>query len=414
MTRSNGADGAVGERGIAGWATVGVVLAVAASTVIYLYEGWYYNGADFGVYHQAAVSLLHGRSPYDFVGPNGLEFTYSPFAALVFTPLGLISSRAALAVWTLVAILALEASTWLVLSRTGPADRRRRAMLTVLVTVAALPLYPVFSELALGQINILLMFVLLTDLLLPHRRRGIGVGLAAAIKLTPLIFVPYLLFTRRFRAAALATLTFAGALALGFAVLPEASARYWGGLFLDVNRVLPPGSDAYNNAFSAALGRLFGHTSVPGPLWTTVGMLAGLTALVLAVRVSRRGDDTLGIVTCAVAGLLITPVAWAAHWVWLVPVLVLWGARAAREHSRPQAAGIILVWLALALDEGWNLRSLLGYPVPTGLTGELLADLPLLSGVAFLVCVAAVSRQPTERSSLPSPSGGLPPSATAL
>jgi alpha-1,2-mannosyltransferase len=380
----------------AGWIVAGAVVALAVAVVMYVWRGWYYGGSDFQVYHQGALAVLHGRSPYDFGLPHGLMFIYPPFAAIVFTPLGLLADRAAFTVWTLISALALEVTVWLVLSRIGPADRRRRAMFTVLATVAALPLYPVLSELALGQVNILLMLLVLVDLLvLPRRWRGIGIGLAAGVKLTPLIFVPYLLFTRRFREAAVAVATFAVTIGLGFAIMPAAAARYWSGLFLDVNRMLPPGSASYNDAFSAALGRLFGNTAQPGVLWTVIGVLAGLAALVLAIVISRR-DDLLGIVTCAAAGLLISPVAWPAHWVWLVPVLLLWVRRAVRERSGAHAAGIVLVWLALALDLGWSLLSLLGDPVPTGLAGELLADLPVLLGVAFLVSLAVTPRRPAE------------------
>ena len=90
----------VRERGIAGWATAGVGLAVVAAVVMYVYQGWNYEGADFGVYHQAGVSILHGLSPYAFVNAHELKFIYTPFAALVFTPLGLLGGRAALTLWT--------------------------------------------------------------------------------------------------------------------------------------------------------------------------------------------------------------------------------------------------------------------------------------------------------------------------
>lgn len=391
MTTPTVADGPARERGALGWAIAGVGLAVVAAAVMYVSQGGAYEGADFGVYHQAAVSVLHGLSPYAFVNPHELKFIYTPFAAVVLSPLGLLSNRAALSFWTLLSVLALDASTWLVLAKMGTADRRSKAMVSVLVTVAVLPLYPLFSEFALGQINILLMFMVLADLLLLRRRwGGIGIGLAAGIKLTPLIFVPYLLFTRRWREAAVATATFAGTVALGFVVQPGVAARYWTAEFADVNRMLPPGSSGYNDALSAVLGRLLGHPTQLGLLWTSLSVLAGLAALALAIVASRRGEDLLGIVTCAVAGELISPVSWPAHWGWLVLVFVLWGRRAIRLRSRRQAVAIVLVWLALVIDTGWNLMAMLGHPLPPGIGNELLADLTLLTGIAFLVCVALV------------------------
>ena len=52
-------------------------------------------------------------------------------------------------------------------------------------------------------------------------------GLAAAVKLTPLLFVPYLILTRRWRGALTALLTFAACELLTFAISPTSSRAYW-------------------------------------------------------------------------------------------------------------------------------------------------------------------------------------------
>src|SRR5439155_13505639 len=99
------------------------------------------------------------------------------------------------------------------------------------IAAVAMWLEPVDMTLHFGQINLLLLALVLADLALPRRWQGIGVGLAAAIKLTPLIFIGYLLLTRRLRAALVATGTFAATVALGFALLPGGSVAFWGGRF---------------------------------------------------------------------------------------------------------------------------------------------------------------------------------------
>ena len=78
----------------------------------------------------------------------------------------------------------------------------------------------------LGQVNLVLMALILWDLTQPDTDKtrwwkGFGTGVAAGIKLTPLIFIPYLLVARKFRQAAMACAGFAFTVLLGFAILPE-------------------------------------------------------------------------------------------------------------------------------------------------------------------------------------------------
>jgi alpha-1,2-mannosyltransferase len=190
----------------------------------------------------------------------------------------------------------------------------------------------VMQTLGFGQINRLLMALVLVDLAQPDDRKwkGAGVGLAAAIKLTPAIFVGYLVLTRRLRAAAVACATFAATVALGFLVLPAASRRFWfGGLFLNSERV---GGVAYagNQSVNGALVRLFGGVSQARPAWLAAALLIGGGGLLLAAWASRRGEELLGIATCALTALLISPISWSHHWVWVV-LLVPCGVRLLRD-----------------------------------------------------------------------------------
>src|SRR6266704_1290834 len=95
---------------------------------------------------------------------------------------------------------------------------RRRPETIFAVSALAPPPWPVTYTLHLGEVNLILAALIGTDLL---RRagawwQGIGTGLAAGVKLTPLIFVAYLLLTGRVRAAVTAAATFAVTVAAGF------------------------------------------------------------------------------------------------------------------------------------------------------------------------------------------------------
>ena len=180
---------------------------------------------------------------------------------------------------------------------------------------------PVQQTLDLGQVNLVLMLLVLADLSLPDRARfkGIGLGLAAGFKLTPLIFVLYLLLTRRFRAAAVALSTFAATIAASLVLLPGPAREFWfGGLFLNSRRT---GNNAYvgNQSLHGMLARLVGETAASQLPRAALPVLAGLAGVLLAAWWSRRGQEAIGILTCALAGLLASPISWAHHWVWAAP-----------------------------------------------------------------------------------------------
>ncbi|WP_436763894.1 glycosyltransferase 87 family protein, partial [Streptosporangium sp. V21-05] len=199
-------------------------------------EGW----VDLEVYREGGAAVLRRDSLYDLsVGKYWLQFTYSPFAAMLFAPLALVDMEVAVALWVLISILALEVVIWILVGRTAVRGRSRRATHTLLAVIAALPLYPVVITLWNGQIGIILLLATVVDLTHGKEKwRGILTGIAAGIKLTPLIFIPYLLITRRFRAALMVGLGFLGTVVLGFLLLPADSRDYWGGTFFDTQRVV--------------------------------------------------------------------------------------------------------------------------------------------------------------------------------
>ena len=291
---------------------------------------------DLLVYQHGGRSVLSGLSPYEDKDPTGLPFTYPPFAAVLMTPLALLPASLASALWTGASAAALGGSVAVVrhaLGRTSP------AWLVVLLVVAALGLEPVWQNLAFGQINLLLMLVVLVDVLRPERRlSGIALGIAAGVKLTPLVFIVLLVLTGHRAAAGRAALAFASTVAIGLAVVPGA-ASYWTDRLLDPSRVGPP-TLAHNQSVHGALTRLL-DSAPPPQLWLVVAGPLALAVLLVAAGWWRRGDRVLGTCLGAMAMLIASPVAWSHHWVWAVPAaLVLW------EHDRRAAAAWTAVFAA--------------------------------------------------------------------
>jgi alpha-1,2-mannosyltransferase len=216
------------------------------------------------------------------------------------------------------------------------------------------------------------------DFALPDRLRvkGMGIGAAAAIKLVPALFIAYLLITRRFRAAAVASGTFAALGGLGFLLFPADSVRYWSGTFLDSERVTAVTGPAYtaNQSLHGLAVRLTHGTAWGDPLWYLPAVLALVAGLFAARKAHRRGLHAYGMVLCAVTALLISPISWSHHWVWIAPGLLVLVDNVQRIPAarRPLAAwlpaGVLLVMFAWPLGTGGP-RGLL-WRVPNGQNRE--------------------------------------------
>ncbi|MFG3684805.1 glycosyltransferase 87 family protein [Micromonospora sp. NPDC047740] len=348
-------------------------------------------GGDLAVYRDAAEAILARRSPYE-VSRAGYGFVYPPFAALALTPLAWLSPTAGFWGWTVLSALAVPAVVWLLVAHLTPVGDRRRPTLLAVGTLAVLPLSPIAGTLLLGNVNTILLALVLVDLLLiTGRHQGILLGVAAGIKLTPLVFVGYLLLTGRTRAGVTALASFLGTAAIGFLLLPAASATYWGGAFLDSSRTRPPGEEAFGSSVRGAV-----LTLLPGPTqpaWLPASVMVGVVGLTVTVWASRRGEELTGILACAVTGLLISPVTWYAHWVWCVPLLAL---LAARTWHRPRRARLLVggLWLVFALPLPWWVAYVVGWaPVPERAWVAPVELLYTLTGAGLLVLAVAWLRR---------------------
>jgi alpha-1,2-mannosyltransferase len=293
---------------VGGWAAL-----IRSDPAYYLQQG------DTVVYRQAGAAALHGESLYGTGwGPTGLPFTYPPFAALLFAGL----SPLPFGVWQ--ALLLLGGLVSVVAAVRAAAVLAGRTDLGVVLVVAGVALWlePVGSTVFFGQLNLVLLAVVMIDLCRPDsaRWKGLGIGLAAAIKLTPLVFLPYLWFSGRRHAALLGLAAFGATVALGFGIVPGDSATYWGGGFAH------PGDGPerlVNQSLNGAWHRLLPDGGGRSGWWLLSVVVIGVAGLVAGVAASRRGQELLGVVIVATVGLLASPVSWTHHWVWLIPALVL-------------------------------------------------------------------------------------------
>src|SRR5699024_9072351 len=247
--------------------------------------------------------------------------TYPPFSALAFIPLGLLP-RNDNYIWMAVNVLLLAVSIGFCLRMLG----HRRGVFTAgvsgLLAIACTFLEPVRTTLLFGQINIVLMTMVLWDVSRSDRSRlkGIGIGLAAGIKLTPGFFLLYYLARRRWRAAVAGVVTVGATVGIAWAVLPAASLTYWTQTFFDATR----SADQRNVANQSLRGMIARIVDQPAPMWSWLipSVLLIAVSLVVAVRLVRYDRTLLAVALVGLTAKTVSPFSWSHHWVWFVPLLV--------------------------------------------------------------------------------------------
>ncbi|MGH3436926.1 MAG: glycosyltransferase family 87 protein [Sciscionella sp.] len=335
-------------------ATLAAAVAVSAGfTTFILLRGLDLNPYDFmdlAVYREGVQAWWQSTDMYGTLPPtpNGyvLPFIYPPFAALVLSPLAAMPWTAAWLCAGVVSLASLGVVVWIVSLRVWPEGGHRGAVLSCTVIVPlSLFLEPVQETLWYGQVNLLLMAMVAADCLVEQPRwpRGLLIGLAAAVKLTPAGFVLMLLLRKDFRASAVAVGSALLATAIGFAVNWHGSLRF----FFDGSTGLGQAANtpyATNQTIKAALERMNLPIALQNGLWL------GLAAIVVALgvigirRAVRAGRPALAMAITAALLLTCAPTAWGHHWVYVVPaLLVLLGHGIRRTHS-----GWLLAFAAMA------------------------------------------------------------------
>ena len=361
---------------------------------------------DLNVYYHAGLLARHGpQMLYRWRLAPAAGFTYTPFAAVLFAAVSILPLLAVRWLIAIGSIAALLATVWLTAGALGWSGRRRMG-LALALSAGLLWLEPVMKTLKLGQIELLLLALVVWDLSRSERGRpaGVAIGLAAAVKLVPLIFIVYLALCGNVRAAARAAVVFIVTVVVGFLALPAASATWWfHGQVFHAGGEVNVGSYV-NQSLLGLLSRMAGSVGAATPVWLVCAAVVFAGGLATATRLHRLGRPVLGWLACALTGLLVSPISWDHHWVWVVPVLV-YGVHLSLTERRQLrwlgAAGtgvVAFIYFALPSD-----RADRGSIIPAQLllgrsnTGSRLAayhlqpwqlltwDLYVLTGIALLL-----------------------------
>jgi alpha-1,2-mannosyltransferase len=320
-----------------------IVLALAGAAWGFLAAFAVRHGSfDLKVYYGAVNYWLDGQGQvYDYLKPySKYGFTYPPFAALTMSPMAVLP-------WWLVNALSIAGSVVVTLVILDwylrPVAQRYgwTRWFTVAVALCFVAVFePLRETVSFGQVNMLLLFLVLADIRLligrGSRFGGVAIGLATAVKLTPGIFILYLLLTRRYRAALTAIGTSAAATVLAMLIAPAESREFWTDALWDTDRV---GILSFisNQSLEGFVARLH-QTNPSSALWA---VLVLVTLAFWAWRV-RRSDEATGVALTGVTACLVSPVTWVHHLVWLLPALLLLFDRGLLARGRTRVGRLVL------------------------------------------------------------------------
>jgi alpha-1,2-mannosyltransferase len=377
-----------------------LALLVVGVGAAHLWYGNRHQFFDLGIYVEALDWWFAGHDLYTFgrldLTQGSLGFTYPPFGALVLAPFALLPWGAATGLYSALAAAAYAVTTyWLV----APVARRHGwsvwwAVALALVVVSALE--PIRETVTFGQINPLLIVLILGDLLflVPRKSRwaGVLIGIAAAIKLTPAIFVVYLLISGRRQAALTSIASAATVTLLAAAVAPRASWAFWTEV-LWRGEGLGRSNYTPNQSIMGLLSRLWRPDAPSTLLWAVLVASVLGYGLWRARRAALAGDELVGLTLTGLVGSLASPVTWAHHLYWFVPALVvLVDVAATRADRRAIWSGILATVVTLTVCLGmisWFELGLPEDPWDSGLSGFLIRNWYLLL-VALLLAVLPI------------------------
>jgi alpha-1,2-mannosyltransferase len=298
-------------------------------------------GVDSAVYRAGGVALLTGEPLYDKMTLLAepwwaqLPFTYPPTGALVFIPLAAVPTTIAWGLLSMISVLSMSVVIRVVLEKVpNRPSWLSPTKATVWFSLLMLGMEPVWRTLFLGQINLILMVMVVLDVLVicgaggkVGKWGGVLVGIAAAVKLTPLIFVAHLVLVGRRNDAIRAFATFLALQGLMFVISARDAWHYWTITVVGDPMRIGPVFWNGNQSLNGLINRITDLDPSSTKIALAIGALLAIPAMLLVRRFHRHGRAVTALLVSAFFGLLFSPVTWSHHYVWVVPLLIMLIAR---------------------------------------------------------------------------------------
>lgn len=356
------------------WIITAAVVGSAAAAEIF---GRRYSFFDMRIYHGAVQWWTGGEELYEFIAPGTeLGFTYPPFAALSMLPMTGVSSAAAGWINLVASVAALGVVLLILLTPITDRLGWPRWLVVGVALPMALALEPGRETLGFGQVNLLLFGLIMADLVALRWRAyppaaltsprpapaagaggagvevlrrwwysgawaGAGIGLATAVKLTPGLFILYLVVSRQWRVAAVASGTAAGATMAAFVAAPRESLAYFTSVLWQTDRV-GAGDFTPNQSLAGILARLYDQPEAPTLLWLSFAAVCCALGLSRAVTAHREGDEVAAFALVGLTAVVLSPISWSHHLVFVIPAIVIMADAALRRRAAGRGLGLSL------------------------------------------------------------------------
>jgi alpha-1,2-mannosyltransferase len=338
------------------------------------------DAQDFGIFLHSARTFAAGGSLYPAAASISNRSLYRtgqlnlnlPHTHLFILPLVALAPGPALAAWMVASLIVLLLCLW---SMVSALEWRLPLLLWGAIGVYLLSWAPAAAVSLTAQLSFLLMGPVTTAWIAARQgrdaRAGAWLGLAVAIKPFLLVFVPYFIVRRNWRA--LGALAIAAAVTVGAGVIVFGVDEYaeWFSQLPRINWA----THYFNASVVGAAERILGRS-----YYATIGrhpsverlVIASATALIVLVtfrhvaRARRRGDVQSMDVDWAVlllSALLLSPLGWVYYlWIALGPIAAAIGH--SRFWTRPRRGDLLLLpglagWLWYGKMAEWGQPSAL-------------------------------------------------------
>lgn len=302
----------------------------AAAYVVYTKFGPHHFQYDLKIYYNATSFWLSGNNLYDYWQPdpvNGtLGFTYPPAAAVLMAPMHVFSLSSVVDINFIAIVAAGFGCVGLWLRERTNLGSLQLITASAAATAVAFCFQPFGQNIAFGQINLYLALLVTVDLLVlvPRGNRWAGalIGISMAVKLTPGIFLLYLLLAKNWRAVWVAVGSCAAVTVFSALLAPQETLRYFTELLWESGRVGLL-DNTTNQSVNGLLARLSSDGMPSGIAWLCVSVVMVIIGG-RRIKQALAVDDRLGAMTLTgLVGVLVSPVSWIHHAVWYVAVALI-------------------------------------------------------------------------------------------
>ncbi|MBN9106382.1 MAG: DUF2029 domain-containing protein [Propionibacteriaceae bacterium] len=321
------------------------LLAIASAVAVWALAFWtggIYHFYDLNSYRDTLDGVVAGDLMYTWLG-------YPPVSLIVLSPLRGLPELAGDRLWTGASLLVIAGIAAIVARLSmearrdaAAADRPRWIALAGLATTMLLFSQPGLTQLVNGQLTLFVIALAFVDAsgAFPRRWQGSLVGLAAALKLTPLIFLPYYAITKQWRQLVVASASFGVFTAIGFDLFPADSLYFW--THANSSARLGP-ENPENLSIYGALNRWLTDPTAVQMVWLLLAGTVAVLAYWQARAHFRRGELVEAALVVGCASTSVGPIAWPHYLIWVV-LVTIWLLFTGERRWIWTAAGLYLLY----------------------------------------------------------------------